>query len=136
MVARAAPPISGRGGLVPASDHRPSDRDGDRHRRDAEQPPDIGFDPLGTLYGWCQKGCGGQIAPDDLVIIDFADGSHSIVGDSGFSSGQSGLALDSLGGLFMDIVNSLNATNPANPSLFDSLAFDPTDQLFRSRAVA
>jgi uncharacterized repeat protein (TIGR01451 family) len=102
-----------------------------------EQIPDISFDPFGTLYAWSES-------EDDLFTINLATGAATGVGECFCSTAFTGLAVDSMGAMYMkDYVPSLHRMNPGtgtivsdlflNDTPHNLLAFDQNDVLFTGK---
>jgi len=107
------------------------------------QSPDISFDPFGTLYAWGEAGIAND-SSDDLFTINLVTGSSTKVGECDCDTALTGLAVDSMGAMYMkDFVPSLHRMNPGTGTIVSDLflddtphnllAFDQNDVLFTGK---
>jgi len=108
-----------------------------------EQIPDIAFAPDGTLFGWTEVGTGS----DDLIRIDPNTGNVMVTA-SPLGTLRTGVAVNSMGAVFVKDANQLNTIDPNtgavlttinlagdNDTLSNVLAFDGVDQLYTAERL-
>lgn len=110
----------------------------------AIQASDIAFDPLGNLYAWT-GGCavdGCNANGSDLYTLDTSAGTSTKVSESGTLGFQTGLAVNSVGRMFMKSYQAIFRVNQFTGHVFSPvpnsalgnipavLAFGPGDVLY------
>lgn len=91
---------------------------------------DIAFRADGTLLGWCDETANPDLCRDDLVTINKTTGAITKVGEAGFLTAASGLAVDSSGtvyhgGFTPQFGSGLVTINPATGTATGSILYDP-----------
>jgi uncharacterized repeat protein (TIGR01451 family) len=91
----------------------------------AIQGSDISFDKFGNLYAW-EGGCGDPSCNSngsDLYTLDTSTGTSTKVSESGSYGFQTGLAVDSLGRMYMKSYQALFRVNQFSGHLFATVPF-------------